>query len=159
MIRTEVSVSITLGAGSSTLVIPDDCPPGEGGIQWTTLGEPEWALRYLYAPPSNYVGGSALLAAVPDSGEVPIEVIVRGTSMADLKARKTLLANALAAWPGTFKATATDLSDTPEPALDVAGPWMTFPTLVKWGAVDVNLLGLYVAVGTIGLPVNPEGGL
>jgi hypothetical protein len=156
--RTEVSVSVAVGPAGSPLVIPDDCPPGEGGIQWTTLGEPEWALRYLWAPPSAYVGGAALLAAVPDSGEVPMEVVVRGTSIADLKARKTLLANALAAWPGEFEATATDLSAVdPEPPVAVAGPWETFPTLVKWGAVDVNLYGLYVAVGTFGLPVNPEG--
>lgn len=149
-----VNVTVTLGPEDSPLVLTADCGQ-EAGITWTALGLPEWALRYVYAPPSNYVAGNVLLAAVQDSGVVAMTVSVQATSLSDLEAKKTEVAAALAAWPGEFKAEATDATET----VIIAGPWDTFPTVPSWGDVIMPLLDYYYVETTFSLPVNPDGGL
>jgi hypothetical protein len=153
----EISVTVRVGVGDGALVIPDDCPV-EGGIMWTSLGNPEWSLRLATAPPSLYVPGNVLLSAVEDSGEVPMTVLVRGSSLGDLEARKAAVRAALSAWPGgTMQFLATDLGIEGSPPVSIGGPWGTFPTVPRWGAVEVNLLRYYSVEGVIAVPVNPEG--
>lgn len=147
----EVSVTITLGPeGEGSLEIPDTC---EAGISWVRMGLPEWQLRYVYAPPSAYVPGNALLAAVRDSGDIILTISVEGTSLADMEAKKAQLEAALMAWPGQFQVDATDQDGT----VTIAGPWETFPTLPKWGEVLPTVLGHYLSETTFSLPVNPTG--
>lgn len=145
-------VSVTIGAAGSPLVLTSSCGQ-DAGITWLTLGTPEWAFRYLYAPSSNYVAGNALLSAVRDSAEVPVTVAVQGASLADVEVKKSQVEAALAAWPGVFKAEATDASGT----VTIAGPWSSFPTIPRWGDVVLPLLGYFYVEGTFSLPVNPPG--
>lgn len=148
----EVDVTVTLGPTGTPLVLTADCGQA-AGITWNTLGLPEWALRSLYAPPSNYVPGDVLLATVRDSGAVVMTVSVQGSSLADMEAKKTQVENALAAWPGEFKAEATDANGT----VTIAGPWDTFPTIPSWGDVLIPLINYYYIETTFSLPVNPPG--
>lgn len=147
----EVTVLVTLGPeGEGALEIPSTC---DVGISWTKMSLPDWELRNTYAPPSAYVPGNVLLAAVPDSGAIPMTVSVEGTSLDDLEDKKVELETALAAWPGLFKAVATDDTGT----VTIAGPWKTFPTIPRWGDVLPTVLGHYLLEATFSLPVNPTG--
>lgn len=146
-----VTVDVTIGPeGEGALVIPSTC---EVGLSWVRMGLPDWELRYTFAPPSNHVPGNILLAAVQDSGAIPMTVSVEGTSLADLNVKKAELEIALAAWPGVFKAEATDDTGT----VIIAGPWETFPTIPRWGEVLPTVLGHYLLEATFSLPVNPAG--
>lgn len=145
-----VTVNVILGPAGTPLVIPSTC---EVGISWTRMGLPEWQFRYAFAPPSAYVSGNALLAAVRDSGDILMTISVEGTSLADMEAKKTQVETALTAWPGLFRADATDQNGT----VTIAGPWETFPTLPKWGEVLPTVLGHYIVETTFSLPVNPAG--
>jgi hypothetical protein len=149
-----ITVNLSWGTGETAgeLVLPPECP-GAGGAWWNTLALPEWELRYTYAPPSEFVPGNVLLGAVEDSGAVVLGIAVRGTSLADLEARKVTIREALSAWPGEFLATA-DEGDGP---VTIGGPWQTFPTLPRWGTVTPQRAGLYVAETTVSIPVNPAG--
>lgn len=147
-----VSVTTFIGPEATPLVITDDCGT-EPGITWSTLGLPEWALRYVYAPSSNYVAGEVLLAAVRDSGAVVMTVAVQGSSLADMEAKKAQVEEALSAWPGSFRAEATDTNGT----VIIAGPWDTFPSVPSWGDVTTPLLDFYYIETTFSLPVNPPG--
>lgn len=147
-----IDVTVSIGPVATPLVLTADCGQVPG-ITWTALGLPEWALRYLYAPPSNYVSGDVLLATVRDSGAVVMTVSVQASSLADLETKKGQVETALAAWPGEFKAQATDTSGT----VTIAGPWNTFPTIPSWGDVLIPLLDYYYMETTFSLPVNPPG--
>lgn len=147
-----VSLSWGEGEGAGALTLPPECP-GTAGAWWNTLALPEWELRYTYAPPSAHVPGNVLLAAVEDSGAVVLGIAVRGTSLASLEAEKASVKAALAAWPGTFTVEA-DQGDGP---VSLAGPWQTFPTVPRWGAVTPQRAGLYVAETVVSIPVNPAG--
>lgn len=147
-----VDVTVSIGPAETPLVMTGDCGQ-EAGITWNTLGLPDWAYRYLYAPPSNYVPGDVLLAVVRDSGALVVSVSVQGSSLDDLEAKKSEVEAALSAWPGQFKAEATDINGT----TIVAGPWETFPTIPSWGDVLIPLLGYYYVETTFSLPVNPPG--
>lgn len=148
----DVNVTVTLGPVATPLVLTADCGQ-QAGITWTTIGLPEWALRYIYAPPSNYQPGNTLLAAVRDSGAVVMTVAVQASSLADMEVKKAQVETALAAWPGSFKAEATDVNGT----VTIAGPWDSFPTVAGWGDVLMPLLDYYYVETTISLPVNPPG--
>lgn len=149
----EANVTLVIGPPGDPFEIPPECPPDAGGIAWNAVADPEWEVRYTYAPPSQWVPGQMLLGAVTDAGSVPVSVIVRGTSLADLEARKAALSDALAAWPGEYKAEATLGAET----VTVSGPWPTFPTVVRWGEMRVGILGRCVVEGLFALPVNPVG--
>lgn len=147
-----VDVIVTIGPEDAPLVLSPDCGQ-EPGITWTALGLPEWSLRYLYAPPSNYVPGDVLLATVRDSGAVVLTISVQGSSLGDMETKKAQVATALAAWPGEFKVEATDVNET----VTIAGPWETFPATPSWGEVRMPLLEYYYVETTFSLPVNPPG--
>lgn len=145
-----VTIDVTLGTEEDPLVIPSTC---DIGISWTKMALPDWEFRYTYAPPSIYVPGNVLMAAVQDSGAVPMTVSVEGSSLADLEVKKAELETALAAWPGSFKVDAMDDNGT----VTIAGPWESFPTLPRWGDVLPTVLGHYLLEATFSLPVNPPG--
>lgn len=146
----EVTVTVILGPEATPLTIPSTC---DEGLSWTKMTLPDWELRYTYAPPSIYVPGNVLLAAVQDSGAIPMIVSVEGTSLSDLEVQKAELEVALLAWPGLFQVDATDDNGT----ATIAGPWETFPTVPHWGDVLPTVLGHYLMEATFSLPVNPTG--
>lgn len=145
---TAVSVNVYIGPEGDPLVISSDC---DDAISWLTLGLPEWDYRYNYAPPSQLVKGSVLLSIVRDSSAIPMTLAIQGTSLADLEAQKALVETKLAAWPGSFKAEAVTVAETQT----IAGPWKSFPSIPKWGDVEVPLLDVYYMEGVLSLPVNP----
>ena len=146
----DVVVTVTIGPEGSPLSFSSDCSEA---ISWVKMGLPEWALRYLFAPPSAYVPGDTLLAVVRDSGFVPMTISVEGTSLSDLESKKTQVETALAAWPGVFEVEATDNDET----VTIAGPWKTFPVVPGWGDVLPTVLGHYLVETSFSLPVNPPG--
>lgn len=143
-------VTVFVGAEEDPLELPSTC---DAGLSWVTLSLPQWGYRYAYAPPSVWVQGNVLLSAVPDSGEVAMVVSVEGTSLADVEDQKAALEAALAAWPGEFKAVATDDNGN----TTIAGPWQSFPTIPRWGDVLPTVLGYYLVEATFSIPVNPIG--
>lgn len=143
-------VTVSVGPEGDPLAISSDCSQA---ISWVKMGLPEWALRYLWAPPSAYVAGDALLAVVRDSGFVPMTVSVEGTSITDLEAKKAEVETALAAWPGVFEAEAV----TDDETVTIAGPWETFPVVPGWGDVLPTVLGHHLVETSFLLPVNPPG--
>lgn len=145
-----VTVTVSIGPEEDPLVLSSEC---DDGISWTQMGLPEWEFRYTYAPPSAWVSGNVLLAAVRDSGAVPMLVSIQASSLADMEVKKAELETALTAWPGLFKVEATDDTGT----VTIAGPWESFPTLPKWGDVLTPLLGYYYVEATFAIPVNPAG--
>lgn len=145
-----VVATVSLGPEDTPLLISSDCSEG---ISWVKMGLPEWTLRYLYAPPSNYVAGDVLLSAVPDSGAVAMTLSVEGSSLSDLEDKKAQVEAALSAWPGLFKVEVTDNTET----VTIAGPWTTFPTTCGWGDVLTPLLDHYLVETSFSLPVNPPG--
>jgi hypothetical protein len=146
-------ITVTVGPEDAVepLVISSACD-GEG-IEWTELVLPEWSLRMTYAPPSAYVPGNVLLAAVEDSGEVGMVVTLEATSAAGLETLKTTLGNALAAWPGVV--TVKLVEDAGETV--IGGPWQSFPTRPRWGDMKALLNGIYLIDGAFSIPVNPPG--
>lgn len=145
------TVTVSIGPAASPLVLSSECT--DVGITWATMSLPEWTLRYNYAPPSAYIPGNVLLSAVQDSGEVLMTVSIQASSLAQMESMKAQVENALAAWPGSFKAEATDSTGT----VTIAGPWDTFPTVPGWGEVLTPVLDYYTVDTVFSLPVNPPG--
>lgn len=144
-------IDVTIGDPEDPFVISSTC---EGaGVQWTQLALPEWSLRMKYAPPSDWVSGNVLLAAVEDSGEMAMVVTLEADSIAALNALKTQVKNALTAWPG--EVTITVVEDENSTVID--GPWQSFPTVPRWGEVTALLRGAYLLDGSFSIPVNPAG--
>lgn len=144
-------ITVYLGDPGAPLVLEDGCDGP--GIFWSFMTEPEWDLRTVTAPPSQWVPGNLLLAAVQESATVPMAVTIIGTDLEDLKSRKVALDTALQAWPAYFRADVV----TEAGASIVMGPWDAFPTRPRWGDVSVDLYGMYAQIGSFSVPVNPTG--
>lgn len=144
-------IDVAIGNPEDPFVIGSACE-GEG-IQWTQLVLPEWSLRMRYAPPSDWIPGNVLLAAVEDSGEMAMVVTLEAASIAALEALKASLKAALVVWPG--QVTVTLVEDAGSTVIE--GPWQSFPTLPRWGEVTALLHGTYLIDGMFSIPVNPSG--
>lgn len=147
-----ITVSILYANGEQTLTLGPDCPE-ERGAWWNSLQLPEWSYRMTYAPPSAYVPGNVLMAAVVDAGAITLRVVVKGTNLVDLEAEKAKVNAAVRAWPGLVIVTA----DTGDGPTNIGGPWQSFPTIPAWGATTPQMYGMLVAEASISLPVNPAG--
>lgn len=152
MSKTTTEVHLTYGPDS--FVIGEDCLAS--GLFWTELALPDWELRYSYAPPSAYVPGNVLLAAVPESSAMAMRVVARGSSVADLKVQQTILTLFLSRFNATVSVVTYDHANESD-ATTIGGPWPIQPTIPQWGAVSPVLMGLYVSEATFSIPVNPYG--
>lgn len=110
------------------------------------LSVPNFSMRLTYAPESMWIPGRLVLGAVMDGTEVPLTVYAKGTTSADLQAKKADLEAAFA----QFSYTITMLVDGV-----TIGTWPADPTSVWWGVVDHGQAEQHFAVGTVSIPVNP----
>ena len=140
-------IVVTLAGSGADLALPPECP-GDEGLWWNALALPDWGMRYTYAPPSQWVPGAVLLAAVPDASAVPITVAARSTSVAGLEVQKARLEAALRRWSYTVS---IDVDGTS------LGSWEALPCIPSWGAVTPQRAGLFVAEASVSIPVNPAG--
>ncbi len=110
------------------------------------LAEPNFNMRLLYAPDSQWIPGRLLLGSVADGATVPLIVHVAADDTAQLKARKAALEAAF----GQFSYTVTITVDDVE-----LGTYPADATTVWWGVVDHGLAVASMAIGTVQIPVNP----
>lgn len=147
------TITITLSTGAEPLVIGPDCV--DTGIWWNALSLPAWAMRYEYAPPSQFLPGQMLLSAIPEAGAVTVAVVARGADLDAVETQKALLASVLAQWRYTITVAATPDGGSPTVLGDT---YDAKPTIPIWGQpVDTAEAGMLVAVGTASIPVNPPG--
>lgn len=143
-----ITVTLTWGE-SGELVLGPDCPDDGVGLWYSSeVPVPGWTYRSTTAPPSAWVPGNILLAAVLDSSTLPLVVEASGTDTATLEAQKALLVAALGQWPYYVQVDVGPVS---------LGQWRADPTYPLWGAMAQIDAGLYVASAAVGIPINPVG--
>lgn len=148
-----ITVTLTWGDDEDeTMDLPPSCDDDEG-MWWQTLLWPQFAMRYTTAPPSAWIPGQQLLAAVPDLAAVTMTAAVRGTDTETTEAQKVLLGAVLAQWP--LQVTVTSVQGDEDPV--EMGSWSGQPSLPLWGPVTPQRAGMYVAECSIQIPVNPVG--
>jgi hypothetical protein len=149
----DVTLTITLSATPDDLILTPDCV--DVGLFWEVLTLPQWAMRYEYAPPSQFLPGQMPLSAVQDAGAVAAVVVAKGDSLAAVEAQKATLAAVLAQW--RYNLTVTAVPDTGPPQI-IAGPWRAMPTVPVFGQpVTHEEVSLLIAAATVSIPVNPPG--
>lgn len=126
----------------------DEEDPVLGELWWNQLTWPDFTYRTTTAPPSMWIPGEQVLAAVPEAGSIQAVVVARGLSTADVLVQQALLADTLAQWAYTATITIGD---------DDLGTWPAKPTMPVWGAITPQLSGLFVAQGACVIRVNPTG--
>jgi hypothetical protein len=143
-----IVVSLTRG-DDPALVIGPDCPDDGVGVWWTSIVLPQWAYRYTQAPPSAWVPGNVLMAAVVDSTTLALALTCQGTDQASLEAQKQALTDTLGQWP--YYAGVT-IGTTP------LGTYRADPTIPLWSVpLAQQDVGLFIAEGTVSIPLNPVG--
>lgn len=108
--------------------------------------EPGFDFRYKYAPDSDLIPGSTLLAAVLEMTSLPVSIYARAASTAALRAVKDELAAAVSQF-------SYDLT------LTVDGDDMTFsadPSWPQW-VTDYGMASAYMARTSLAIRVNPPG--
>lgn len=146
--RIESSLSIDRTSLSLSPLVLTNSPPFAGGITYPEdgLAEPNFDMRRTYAPDSRYTPGRLLLGAVFDGSAIPLTLTIKGTSAANLLARKAELVAALAQF--SYDVTMTVNGQT-------IGTWPADATTVWWGVVDHGDARQFIALGTVSIPVNP----
>jgi hypothetical protein len=144
MISSSLSIDRT-GLSLSPLVLANN-PAGAYVYPEDGLAQPNFEMRRTYAPDSRYTPGRLLLGAVLDGTTIPLTVTVRGTSAANLLARKAELEAAVAQFAYTVTMTVAGVE---------VGAWPADPTAPWWGVVDHADAAAFLAVGTLAIPVNP----
>jgi hypothetical protein len=144
-----VSVSLdrsNLPGAPAPLVIPGSAPAGDG--LFLILGglfEPQFDVRYTYAPDSAYVAGSQLLTAVLAASTLPVGVGAKASSTAALAALQAELAAATYQFAYTVTLTVDG----------VARSWDAGPSWPAWGELTSWVVDAYMARGNVVIPINP----
>lgn len=148
-----IEVVLIWGDGEEdTLTLGPDCVDEEG-LWWNVLVLPAWTYRNTTAPPSAWVPGNVLLAATRESAVLTLTVAALAADTDALADQKALLEAALGQYPYTVQIDVTDPGGSPV----TDGPWDAQPTLPQWGAMTPDQSGMFVAEGTVTIPVNPPG--
>jgi len=142
-------ITVTIaGDDVEDVVLGPDCPEGDEGLWWNALVLPDFAYRYTQAPPSQWVPGTLLLAAVPDAATLTLGVAAIGTDTVTLESQKAILANALAQWPFTVTVAVGGTT---------VGSWRADPTIPRWGEMTQQDVGLFAAEAAVSITVQPTG--
>ncbi len=134
--RTSLSLSdlvVGLYAADATYFLP---PEG--------ITRPAFTMRRTYAPDGD-ITGKQLLQAVQDSGPVQLSIYAQATSTSALTTAMEALDAAATQW-------SYDLTVTVD---GVARTYPADPEFPQWGLVDAGLVGVFLALATITVPVNP----
>lgn len=129
----------------SPLVIDNDPFTGNFHLPEDGTERPGRKIRRTYAPTSAYVAGSYLLAAVEDSGTLPLSIYVHGTDATDLEAAIDELEAAVTQFAYTVTVTVDG----------VARSFNADPELPSWGVLDSGMVGAHLARASIVIPINP----
>lgn len=132
------------GSGGDFIIGPE-CD--DSGWWWSSLEYPAFDYRYTTAPPSSWMGGDVLLAAVPAASTLPIGLAIHETSLVALEVARLQLNTAFKQLDLTI---ALMVDGTP------VGIYPAFPALIQWGPITPGLFGLNAAQGSVVVPVNPE---
>lgn len=132
------------GLSLPPLVITGACPPGTGFWLGAETTRPEFAPRYDYAPDSAWVGGKQLLGVVKEQGALATVIFARATSSAMLESMKLELEDAL--FQFTYTVTFNDGGSR---------SYLADPTIPAWGEIVPGHDKLYVARGSVSIPLNP----
>lgn len=140
-------LSVTLSR--ALLSLPDlviDGNPHEGPFFLAEEGneEPSFAVRRTYAPESAFIEGRVLLAAVRDSGSMPLRIYAQGETTAAVRAAMDELEDALEQFYYSLTLTVDGVSRT----------WMADPELPQWGELDSGLVTAYKRVATVAVPLQ-----
>lgn len=106
--------------------------------------EPTFSVRRTYAPESAFVPGRVLLAAVRDSGSMPLRIYAQGESTAGVRAAMDELEDALEQFTYNLTLTVDGVSRT----------WVADPELPDWGELDSGLVTAYKRVATVAVPLQ-----
>ena len=136
------SLSLTISRDGADLVIEND--PSDP-LYVESVGNPQFSMRLSYAPASDWVPGSKLLAAVLEQSSLPVVVYARAASSAALAAVQAELESAVSQFAYTVTLTVDG----------VARSWAADPTWPNWGDVDEGLVSAKAARASFAIPVNP----
>lgn len=143
-----IEVHLSRPGEEGDLIIGPDCVD-EQGLWWSSIVLPQWTYRYTQAPPSAWVPGNVLLAAVVESASLVMSVAALGTDQVTLNAQKAVLADTVAQWP--YYVTVLIGGTT-------LGTWKADPTIPQWPIpLAQQDAGLYVDEAIVTIPLNPVG--
>lgn len=108
---------------------------------------PDFAMRYTYAPPSQWTPGQVLLGAVLDSASLGLSVMVRATSDVELATLKAELETAVSQFSYTVSLVQGAVTQT----------WNADATWPAWGPLTFAMASSHMAQAGLSIPVNPIG--
>jgi hypothetical protein len=120
-------------------------PDWTSGMWVASVGDPDFAFRYTYAPDSAYVAGSVLLAAVLQQSALTAVVYVSASTGTALQALKDEVAAAVSQFTYSLSLTVDGVTTT----------WSADPTWPQWGEVDSGMVAARMARAVLSIPVNP----
>lgn len=123
-----------------------DGNPNEGSLFLAEEGneEPTFAMRRNYAPESPFIPGRVLLAAVRDSGSMPLRVYAQGNSAVEVRTAMDELEDALEQFTYTLTLTVDGVSRS----------WAADPEIPQWGELDSGLVTAYMRIATVAVPLQ-----
>jgi hypothetical protein len=145
-----MALDMSLTIDRAGLSLPDLVITNDGfvsdGLWIADFSEALFEFRYGYAPPHPHIKGNQLLWAVLDQGGQPATVYARGTSSADLAAKKAIVEQAVSQFN-------YDLTVTVD---GVAATFSTDPTWPQWQA-DAGMSEAFMASTSLSFRVNRVG--
>jgi hypothetical protein len=144
-----LDVSLTIdraGLSLPDLVITNDGFATGEGLWVADFSEAVFEFRYGYAPASPHVAGQQLLWAVLEQGGQPVTVYARGTSSADLAAKKATVEQAVSQFNYDLTVTVDGVSQT----------FSADPTWPQWAA-DSGMSEAFMASTSLAFRVNRVG--
>lgn len=144
--------SVTFGRTSLSLApLVIDGNPHTGSFHLTEedCGWPSFSMRRTYAPESDEVGGSTLLKAAPDLGNLPLRIVAHDANMTALRAAMLELEAATSQF--TYDLTLVVGGVT-------IGTYEAHAEFPQWGALDSGNVRAAINEATIVIPLNPLAG-